>query len=901
LVVGVSLAAGSAVVPASAAATTRIDLRVLLLGTSATEPDFLAWEAALQREGVPFDTAVDSSAGVLTLPALSDTTSTGVQEGKYEAIIEAIGGLPVCATTCTAGITTTQAATLESYESTFGVRQITGDVYPSTAYGLSTPTTSGALDGTTATLTADGLTDFPYLKGPVSMDTGTYGYEAVPATSSTGLAAGASYDSLVNGPAGSSLVGIYTDPSGVQQLVETFDANQYQLQSELLRHGALAWVTRGVYFGDQRNYLETNVDDNFLSDDSWDTTTKATDYDPTDALREVGSDIVNAAKWSDANDFRIDELFNGGGSVDWAAGCTADVSGDGGGSGSSSTGCSNTAPGTDPLLAQLQSTCTTNCGPGNAGAGKSYANSFGWINHTWDHPNLDQGCATQNYIEAEIQENSNWAAEAPGSAKGNPNTGGLGLIKDTTGQTALGAENPEVVVTGEHSGLANLLPGNPGIVDPPSWDAATAGTTGGALAPGTYVYAIVDQFTSTGGLSEASETTVTIPASTKGSTTKPGLLSGLLGVLGMAPKAANSVKLTWEAVCHASDYKIYREVSGSNSWKLLSTIAAPTTAPPNSSFGNPTSTTVVGAGGALEQTYTDTGAAGTSATAPSTTANAATESAYQQNTVLPAAFTAIGIKAFGADSSKPYPNPATATFTTGSPPATEFAAGQTFTDGGAQAEPRYPTNIYYNVSTEAQEVSEYNYLYLPASLGGECVNSSTTTCLTAPATFSQIIASIDTGMFQHMMGNDPRPDYFHQPNMMGTPPAGSEAGTGDLPPTSWTPPATAPATGDGLYYSTLDPLLSEYALFFSVPIQQPTTLQIAELLAEQAAWAATSTVSGYIQGNQVTITNAGASAVTAPLTGILTVGTTYGGTQSGWTSIPAGTSTYTSATTWPVS
>ena len=31
-----------------------------------------------------------------------------------------------------------------------------------------------------------------------------------------------------------------------------------------------------------------------------------------------------------------------------------------------------------------------------------------------------------------------------------------------------------VVVTGEHSGLANLLPGNPGIIDPPAFNSATA-------------------------------------------------------------------------------------------------------------------------------------------------------------------------------------------------------------------------------------------------------------------------------------------------------------------------------------------------------------------------------------------------------------------------------------------
>ena len=51
-------------------------------------------------------------------------------------------------------------------------------------------------------------------------------------------------------------------------MFQTFNENQFMLQSELLRHGELAWLGRNTYFGDQRNYLETDIDDNFLSDDA---------------------------------------------------------------------------------------------------------------------------------------------------------------------------------------------------------------------------------------------------------------------------------------------------------------------------------------------------------------------------------------------------------------------------------------------------------------------------------------------------------------------------------------------------------------------------------------------------------------------------------------------------------
>ena len=488
---------------ASAAVASRVDLKVLLLGTSTTEPDFTAWQAALQREGVPFDALTESSAtasgaghtsigltpasctGTDPCQTLSDTLSDGTLEAKYEAIIVAVGGLPICSTSCSSALSTSDTSALEQYEQEFGIRQITGDVYPSATYGLNAPKVSGALDGSTAGSTQvvgalaapDGPTDFPYLQttAPVTMDTGTYGYEATPlATQATG----ASFDPLVTAPGGYALVGIYTDVNGLQDMVETFNQNQNQLQAELLRHGAIAWVTRGVYFGNQANYLETHVDDNFLSDDSWSvagnatTAPHSTDFNPADALREVPADVAAAANWSQDNNFRIDMLFNGGGSVAVADGDSLVGAGDGGTGGTiGATGGTKTDY--DPLLAAFQGT--------DSATGKPYTDDFGWINHTWDHPNLDEGSATQDYIEAEINQNTIWGSTAPGTAVGDSLTGGLGLTESTDATAAWGNENPNVVITGEHSGLANLTPGNPGQVDPPELDSAAADSSAGTL------------------------------------------------------------------------------------------------------------------------------------------------------------------------------------------------------------------------------------------------------------------------------------------------------------------------------------------------------------------------------------------------------------------------------------
>jgi Invasin, domain 3 len=757
-------------VPAAADGSSppRIDLRVLVLTNSSSNADFEAWQAALKREGVPFDSIVVSATTNIAQSTLSTTASDGTPEAKYEAIIEAPGGL---------GLPSASAAALEDYQRSFNIRQVTSDVFPSAGVGMNAPTVSGPLDGITGTLTTAGQTVFPYLNAsaPILMDAGTHGYQATPLET-------ANFHPLVSGPNGSALAGIYVHPTGVQEMVLTFAQNQYQQRAHLLRHGILAWVTRGVFFGDQRNYLETHIDDVMNSDDVWNPATHTNDY--SSSVQQSPADVASAVTWSAQSHFRIDNLFNGGGNA------------------------------TPALLAEY----------------KKQKGAFGWVSHTWNHPNLDDGCATQPYIQSQIGQNLAWAQ------------GTLGLTVTSDPAATLGAVDPGALVTGEHSGLANLVPGNPGTVDPPAIDSVTPSAGGGALPAGTYVYAVTDQFSVGGGESSASSSA-------------PVAVTGATG----------SVTLTWSAVCHASDYNIYRGVvSGtSTSWTKLPAY----TPAAGSSFTD---------AGASTLTYVDAGAAGTPVTAPPAV-NTAVESPYQQNTSLPSAFAAAGIKTFGSDASKPYPNPPSATFPPGAYTGATFAAGGTFTQGAASAVPRYPTNIYYNAATAEQEIDEYNYIYLPPP-AGICQPSATNTCLNAPvSSIGEIVQSVVSGgggMFQHLMGNDPRPHYFHQSNMVGGAPG-------------------------GLYFLVMDQLLAKYNSLFTVPIVQPTMAQLAELLARQASWsAAAQSVTGYIQGSQVTITNSGA-AVDAPLSGVAAVGSDYGGTRSGWATIPTGTTTYPAQTPWP--
>ena len=361
----------------------------------------------------------------------------------------------------------------------------------------------------------------------------------------------------------------------------------------------------------------------------------------------------------------------------------------------------------------------------------------------------------------------------------------------------------------------------------------------------------------------------------------------------------NSVTLTWQSICHAANYLVYRAASPYTSWSLVGNLATPASATlPDNSSGNPTSTTDVTGGGELEQTYTDTGAAGTPAgfTTPPVQENAV-EKPWEQNPYFVPAMEAVGITAVGDDASKTYPNPPTDEFGIGaSYTGATYPAGSTFVDGTAQVVPRHPINIYYNNSTEAQAVDEYNTLYLPPSLGGQC-DTSTTVCLTAPATFQDIVNQVVSQMFTFMLSNNPEPSYVHQTNLMGAPPGCATPTVCNAAPPA-TAPATADTTGDGLLYSVLNPLLADYNAAFNAtttPYEQLTEGQIATVLAEQAAWGdGTSGVSATETNGTVTVTNSG-SAVSVPITAPAgttvngaAFGTAYGGQLSDWVNLGTG-------------
>jgi hypothetical protein len=177
--------------------------------------------------------------------------------------------------------------------------------------------------------------------------------------------------------------------------------------------------------------------------------------------------------------------------------------------------------------------------------------------------------------------------------------------------------------------------------------------------------------------------------------------------------------------------------------------------------------------------------------------------------------------------------------------------------GNASSVPRWPTGVYYNVGTFAEELDEYNYLNYTICGDGQGHGIG---CLPAPVTSYDQFVNNETGMIlRHILDNNPRPHFVHQSNL----------------------------AEDGTFYPVGDEVLKRFHAYLNTPLVQLTETQEGQVLQQQAAWnaaVANGQVTGTITGGQLTVTSS-VPNLAVPATGV-TAGTLYGGTRSGW--FPAG-------------
>ncbi|MBV9499875.1 MAG: hypothetical protein JO138_10920 [Acidobacteriaceae bacterium] len=345
--------------PSVCTATVPVVMKVLVLAGSSNETGYESIATYLAEIGVPYQAVVlssitpDSSGNRLSKLTLSDS-STG--KGLYQGIILTNSTFSACAPSC---LSATDWTTLNTYASQFGVRVVSYYTYPAAQWGL-LPADSGAMytaaSPLNVTLTGAGAAVFPYLNSanPVAVaGQGTSGIEAYRATATA--AVNETTTPLLM--AGTYTVAVtHTTAAGEEVLALTMDNAPALTHSLAFGYGVINWVTKGVFLGSRKVYLNPEVDDLLLG--NWiyaPALHPACEPDNTcPTYFEIGPDLQAHANWQ-AN-LQLDPQFQG------YRGTFA-VNG---------VGTTWFAP-SDPVFAAI----------------KSLSSQFWWLSHTWDHRNLD--------------------------------------------------------------------------------------------------------------------------------------------------------------------------------------------------------------------------------------------------------------------------------------------------------------------------------------------------------------------------------------------------------------------------------------------------------------------------------------------------------------------------------
>lgn len=342
----------------------RIELKLLLLTATGDEPSYLAARSALDRIGAPYDVLIATATDLV-----SNLLSNGVDDCYYRGIVIAVGGLPYFdagTQQWTSALSANEWTILADYERACSARELVWYGFPSADFGLALASSFTSSDEVAAGVTSVGTGVFPYV--PVSATIpirDAFGYKATvtdPATTA-----------LIESDDGV-LVASHVAPDGREAMLVTMDSNPNLVHSLVLEYGLVSWVSRGLFIGKKRAYLSPQVDDIFIDDDMWNTTThrNAPDLDGVNAFRITGSDLAALVSWQSGfraalpagSRYITAMAFNGVGTL------------------------RSVYPDQTPVTAAR-----------SAGA------NLTWLSHTWDHENMDGMTSTtaQNEVAQNCQ------------------------------------------------------------------------------------------------------------------------------------------------------------------------------------------------------------------------------------------------------------------------------------------------------------------------------------------------------------------------------------------------------------------------------------------------------------------------------------------------------------------
>ncbi|WDZ83923.1 hypothetical protein [Micromonospora cathayae] len=374
----------------------KVALRTLIVATNTSDFGVPTLTTTLDRVGAQYDivyTATD------TITAGTLVRSDGV--GKYNAVMltnsmqmyEHNGNY-------LSGLTSTEWNTLWAYERNFQVRQAA--LY--TSYGTWPEDYCLTSNGETAigetplnvSLTTAGAGVFDYLNSSAQIPvTQSYVYR-------TSIRSGCAADALMTN--GSDVLAVRTTSTdGRERIALTFTSNQYLLHSDLLVYGLFRWTSKGLHLGERKHHLNVDIDDWFNTSDHY-KEDGTVEYSP--GFQVSGHDLVNL----DAKQSALRTAYP------QAAGLTYNIAYNG--SDIDPFAGDQCSPNGDATTL----TATTKC----------LKNNFRWINHTFNHPELNSTNYATSYAEIDDNRTAGNAIglNAPASVLKTPEYSGLGVYND---------------------------------------------------------------------------------------------------------------------------------------------------------------------------------------------------------------------------------------------------------------------------------------------------------------------------------------------------------------------------------------------------------------------------------------------------------------------------------------
>ena len=189
--------------------------------------------------------------------------------------------------------------------------------------------------------------------------------------------------------------------------------------------------------------------------------------------------------------------------------------------------------------------------------------------------------------------------------------------------------------------------------------------------------------------------------------------------------------------------------------------------------------------------------------------------------------------------------------------------------------PRYPTNLFYNVSTPTEWASEYNYFYgvngiVPPPAGQ-------TSWFGSDSTFAQILDREAEVLVRYMLKYNVNSWMFHAANLRDY--DGEGPGT------------------QSLLSNLLDAVTTKFKAMYNLPLLSPSQVEIGEIMKARMAYntAIANGLKGRVVrgavGSSIELSNLSGQPVNVPVTGVNVSGISYGGQFISSIPLAAGAST----------